>query len=527
MAVTSTDANFTGYHLQLDGYRATPLTSAIPYVQKYPMGFWRPKIISPRPTSEASGTSGANHLWRKLPGGTGITFRLPLIASHGAWPFYWRITGDLSSSYFTINNDPESTGYGFVSFDSVPAGTYTLTIHLCDQFCDTDSITVTAQFVDVLTDTTAATWLVLDPSGSNVSGSAGSYYNPITTWDGWYNASGTDATWAGKRIYIKGSGTLTPTVSNQLRGDNKPLQYYCHLSNTVVVDGRKVWRSATDGQANDWSLVGPLTIDCFNSSDDFTPGGTGSPSWMYVEYGGDRYVVAGITINNFTGVGSPDNSGHITGKLNNNKRYMGLYAITADTASNESGNGAVVKVMGARDSVIDGVYCSNISTFQALVAAKHNTSDFTMRRVVAINSCNHGTTGGHSAVYFLGQTVRGEISYVKHYTTIGNGLTLAQGAGSSTSYRDVVAYRNSIRSDVDGFIGLNQTNARVGSTAGFTRNIVQTLNPGMQIIGPFDPMRGLARLSDDNVFGSYNLLNTSAEPISHTTGKYGASRVYW
>ena len=712
MAVTAVDANFSGYALQLGGRRSSRFASSLPYRLKHPVAAWPPMITAPRPKSEAGGVSGENHEWARLPGGAGVSFRKPLCATHGAWPFKWEILSDLSDAYYSINNNPESTSYGFVTFSNVPAGTYTFVILCTDQYYHTRWVEISSsQFIDATTDN-GANFVVLQPDGTNVSGVAGSWNNPFTKWDQMYLGGAiqahTDATYTNHIVLMKGTGELSPVLQVKFGNSEKP-RHYIFLEGSSVTINSSTYNWQLDNARDDISVTGPGIFDCHgtcettqqagnftadNTTDictfttgitnittgaswtiaqigvftadsttdictftsgvtnivtgaaytlsnsggalpagltagtwyainvtattcrwatslanalaniyvDITTNGTGTQSATAIDTGQfpaplapsttyyairvtdttfklaatyadalagtainltsngtgtltardftipsasatgrasvfslqkvmNRATFAGMTVQNYTGTNSDDNPGPFTGIRDQASKHINYYAITFNAITAESANGSLIKLMSAgRECVIDGMFCTNVTSFQAITGVKHNGVDITIRRVVAWSNCEFGTVGTAGAITFAGGSLRQEISFCELGSSNGIGIDWYAGAANTYAVQDFAVFRNTCRATSSARQTYGQTNnprSQPPPRILIARNIFQSRRPSVRASAIRIPFPGARADIFDNKIGVAGLVDSTLTPLIDWDGKYGAKRVYY
>ena len=546
-----------------------------------------------------------------------------MAATHGAWPFKWELLTDISSGSYSIDNDPESLTYGFVTFTSVAAGTYSVVVLCTDQYLQTTWVELTSvQFIDATTDN-GANFVVLQPDGTNVSGVAGSWNNPHTLWDQMYLGGAiqahSDSTYANHIVLIKGTGELSPVIQFKLGNTEKP-RHIIFLNGSTVTVNTSTYPFVLDVAKDDISVVGPGIFDCHSTCEDTQKAGvftaanatdictfttnitnitTGSsytlsnsggalPTGLsattyyairvtdttfrlattyanalagtYVTFSDDgtgthtatdsgtiaatgrpcvfafqkvtqRATLAGFTIQNYTGTGTGDNPGPITGTRDNPSFHYTAYAITFDNITGESANGSLVKLMSAgRECVIDGIFASNVTSFQGIIALKHNATDVTIRRIVAYDNCEFGTAASGGAVAFFGGSLRSEVCFCELGSSNDPGIDWHTGSASSYALPGIAVFRNTVRATGSARQSFGLTNIQKiqpPPTALITRNIFQSRRPSVRASSNRLPFAGADLPINDNKIGVAGLVDATFTPLIDWDGKYGAKRVYY
>lgn len=203
-------------------------------------GHWAPAampMVVAYPRADAG--ADARHKWAYYDGVNSVQYRIPIVISGGAEPFYFeKITGP---AWLTINgnySNVRADDYGVLK--GTPTGSYTnepIKIRVSDQ--DGNSIDV-----DFLLSTSSAKFLFVNGSTGN-NANSGTIGSPLLNTRGWYKDDPDDRTFAGKIVYYRAgthtwyldpSGNAVQAGSGDLIDDNKPMSHIGYPGETVHSD---------------------------------------------------------------------------------------------------------------------------------------------------------------------------------------------------------------------------------------------------------------------------------------------------
>lgn len=172
-----------------------------------------------------NGLSTTNRYYLAYPG---VLYRVPVVCQGGAHPYQYTLTS--APSGMTIGQHYGDVDYGVINWSNpITSGSpFTVTALVTDQLGATASVTWTV--------TVASTnFLFVDPvngspSSANGGTGAGTFANPLKTFDDIYSgatghagsnsARKADATYANKFVYIRSGGTLTTAQVNFEAGNS-------------------------------------------------------------------------------------------------------------------------------------------------------------------------------------------------------------------------------------------------------------------------------------------------------------------
>lgn len=478
------------------------------------------EIVSPRPMSERAGrlhTPWDKWFTGEQWGGKG---GMTVGVRFGKFPYTIELTGDLTTSGVTIDNDALTITHTFSA-----AGTYNFRITVFDSDYESDYVDVSLT-VYASNDANILNHFRVVDFSAGVNGT-GTPASPFNVWSSFW---GTDWSVSISPTIIgimKGTGTVTsstltgePSASALDLGTNRPRALIAAAGSSVTMTLNTIAKhlnAATQGEDDCW--IKGFTLSGVR--------GIGASQIRQANFDARTHILDMTFTSATIEDDASDNHGCIGANGNvTTKNFSLVVGCTFTGIDGIGGNTSVITIIESDDLLFDRNTFTNIGATNVPgwgLRLKHDTNRTEIRRLTSLSGPAWAGGRGAVGVSDAGGGTTNDV-VIRHCNLQSAAEGTYHSQADSKQYVRVMLYNNTLR----GRISMGAPTS--GSSGHFARNIVENASSN-QGFGTIDAdwavMSGKSSVVDDNVSGtSGTLTDASGELLSSSNDGYGHSLAY-